>query len=488
MLCSISGEVPEVPVVSMKTGHVFEKRLIEKHLKAVGTCPVTKEELHEKDLLPVKSNDIVRPRPPTATSIPGMMSVFQKEWDSLMLETYTLKQHLDATRTELAHALYQHDAACRVIARLQKERDAARAALGDSKGNVNVAAMEDDEEEEELCGLTEKVKSVMTATAKALTADRKKRIKALAANVVKTSKPEDFKQLSTHSLHTASKPGIRCLDLHPKQQNLVLTGGNDNHAVLFDRDTKKVADTLRSHSGKVTDVAFHPSSDVLLTSSLDSSVVIWRKEGAKFKPAHKLAKHTDAVNALSLHPSGDYFVTASSDKSYGFFDIESGLFRDQVKHEGAFSNIQFHPDGVLLATAAGKKVQIFDAGKRQIAAKFEGHDADITSVAFSENGYYLATADAAGVVHLRDLRKLKTFHTIKSDDISVVKTLSFDASGSFLAVGGNDLRVYSSKGWGELAVFDSHKDVVNAVKFGQNASFLVSGGGPKDRQLKFFGV
>ncbi|KAM3574054.1 hypothetical protein VYU27_003952, partial [Nannochloropsis oceanica] len=71
----------------------------------------------------------VRPRPVTATSVPGLLALFQNEWDALMLETHTLKEHLAATRTELANALYQHDAACRVIARLARERDSALSQL-----------------------------------------------------------------------------------------------------------------------------------------------------------------------------------------------------------------------------------------------------------------------------------------------------------------------------------------------------------------------
>src|SRR6266480_4394293 len=81
---------------------------------------------------------IVRPRPPTLTSIPSLLSVFQNEWDALALETYTLRQQLAQTRQELSTALYQHDAAVRVIGRLTKERDEARDAL--SKVHVGTRA------------------------------------------------------------------------------------------------------------------------------------------------------------------------------------------------------------------------------------------------------------------------------------------------------------------------------------------------------------
>ena len=46
--------MPQEPVISVKTGHLFEKRLIEKYLKAGNKCPISGVELLETDLLSVQ--------------------------------------------------------------------------------------------------------------------------------------------------------------------------------------------------------------------------------------------------------------------------------------------------------------------------------------------------------------------------------------------------------------------------------------------------
>lgn len=56
-------------------------------------------------------------------------------------------------------------------------------------------------------------------------------------------------------------------------------------------------------------------------------------------------------------------------------------------------------------------------------------------------GFYLATAAADdSAVKLWDLRKLSNFKTINLDNNYEVKALRFDHSGTYLAVGGSDLR------------------------------------------------
>mmetsp|Transcript_32009 Transcript_32009/g.55205 ORF Transcript_32009/g.55205 Transcript_32009/m.55205 type:complete len:137 (-) Transcript_32009:1499-1909(-) len=122
--CAISGQPLLEPVVSAKTGHVFEKATITKYIESTGRCPITGVDLRLEDLITVQSQGSAKPRPMSHASIPALIEAFQQEWDASVLETQSLQQHLGALRKELAHSLYQYDAACRVIARLLQENAA----------------------------------------------------------------------------------------------------------------------------------------------------------------------------------------------------------------------------------------------------------------------------------------------------------------------------------------------------------------------------
>ncbi len=73
MLCSISGVVPDEAVVNTKTGFVYERRLITKHLESTGTDPHTGEALGLSDLLPLRGATAARPRPLAAMGVHGLL-------------------------------------------------------------------------------------------------------------------------------------------------------------------------------------------------------------------------------------------------------------------------------------------------------------------------------------------------------------------------------------------------------------------------------
>lgn len=54
------------------------------------------QQKRQKKLIIKKVNKAVQPRPTGSASIPGLLQLFQNEWDASVLETFTLKKQLDA--------------------------------------------------------------------------------------------------------------------------------------------------------------------------------------------------------------------------------------------------------------------------------------------------------------------------------------------------------------------------------------------------------
>lgn len=77
--CAISGQALIDPVVSVKSGHVFERSTITKYIQTTGRCPITNTELSLSDIISLQSNPASKPRPLSQNSIPGLIEAFQNE-------------------------------------------------------------------------------------------------------------------------------------------------------------------------------------------------------------------------------------------------------------------------------------------------------------------------------------------------------------------------------------------------------------------------
>ncbi|KAI9346419.1 WD40-repeat-containing domain protein [Zopfochytrium polystomum] len=544
MFCAISGEAPQEPVVSRKSGFLYEKRLILKYLADNGGKePGTGEDLAEDDLIPIKlSSKIVKPRPPTVNSVPTLLALLQNEWDSVVLETYQLKQQHNQLRQELSNALYENDAAKRVIARLKRERDQARDSLAavsaamattapqaiQEKPTGGEGTMDVDEAApaSETSSLTPAITSVLDSTAAELSQIRRKR--KPGPEVATQDQIRGLHSVrNVDGLHGASNPGVLSVDLLRSRNDWALTGGKDGTLLVtsFAGSRERQVAHAKGHSGKkVTSVAWLQPSGIgaaaaaaaesdsqsyaFVSASADNTTKIWRftaaaGDGEGEEPsveigraAHVVKGHTADVTAVSVHPSGKYFVSASLDLTWAFADAEVGAqvarFHEKDVTKG-YSSISFHPDGVLLGSgSADSVVRIWDVKNGSCVTSFAGsHAGKVTSVAFSENGYYLATAaDGHGLVRLWDLRKLSNFHTIdleKEHGAQAVSRLAWDLSGQYLGVATHkDIRIFLNKQWTELAQFSPHAADITDFKFGLNAHHVVSSG--LDRKIAIFGV
>nr|GMD59795.1 pre-mRNA-processing factor 19 [Ipomoea batatas] len=455
---------------------MFEKRLIERHISDYGKCPVTGEPLTMDDIVPIKTGKIVKPRPVQAASIPGMLGMFQIEWDGLMLSNFALEQQLHTARQELSHALYQHDAACRVIARLKKERDEARELLAQAERDIPMTA----------------------ATATAANTPTLSNGKRAAED--EEMGPEGKKSrpgISSAIITELTDCNTNLSQQRKKRQDIVATGGIDNNAIIFDRSSEQIISTLSGHSKRVTNVKFAVEGEVVVTSSADKTVRVWQgSENGSYDCRHILKDHTAEVQAVTIHATNNYFVTASLDGTWCFNELASGLCLAQVADTSgseSYTSAAFHPDGLILGTGtSGSIVKIWDVKSQANVARFDGHIGSVTAISFSENGYFLATAAQDGV-KLWDLRKLRNFRTFTPyDDNTPTQTVEFDQSGSYLALGGSDIRVYQvasvKSEWGCIRTFPdlSGTGKATCLKFGPDAKYIAVGS--MDRNLRIFGL
>jgi pre-mRNA-processing factor 19 len=360
-ICALSGIATSFPVVSKKTGHVFEKQLIEKYIETTGKCPITHTELNKEDLVEVKGENFSKPRTVSTTSLTGLFKDMQTEFNSLLVESYNLKKDVTNAKNELSHALYQYDASCRVINKLIRERDYIRDQITKYREEIDEQADYEDEgfvgDEYNNMGIYKGLVNRITELTINLIQMRKSR--EIPGDLPTLEAMSNYKENVFTPFNDEKEIGITCLDVHKFKENMFLFGSNKGSVCISSIDKKKGSTSTsinnlyqnNSHKRAINDIQFYPSENIngyaLCCEDTTCSLMISpnNSENVKFIERYRITQHLEGITGISFHPLQEYAIVSSLDSSWSFHNLLKGVCLIKEGTGAELHNIKIHPDG-----------------------------------------------------------------------------------------------------------------------------------------------
>jgi len=414
LVCEISGEPllgkSDDEIVVTPSGHICIKRLLLTKLTENGgmdpfettrELPLSEDQLV---ILQLGNSSSGAPPRPQATSMPNLLGLIQKEYDALVLELFDTRKALTETRRELSQALYQNDAAIRVVARISQERDAIKEQLeqwnasANAPANAAAAAVAGDDsaakaappanEEEQPSA---KRRRILEPTAKvlendlpeedtkamedvwaSLNKDRKPKLKAAASEAPSPKTLGDAVFLEQKAWHKSTNRGIPCIS---SDGHLTLTAGKDKQLIVYNEVDQVVQHTFAlgyvatcvdigkglvvagNAKGKISAYSFGDDSE-----SKESNIDVG-----------------DRVVDVCVHPTGQHVCAATQDGRVivACWVAEEGRLQQIATFEAkeqkeAYTSASLHPDGfIYVAGTKTGKLHVWDFKNKVLATTLQ---------------------------------------------------------------------------------------------------------------------
>jgi WD40 repeat protein len=249
------------------------------------------------------------------------------------------------------------------------------------------------------------------------------------------------RELATLTGHTGF---VTQVAFSPDGQRLVSVS-TDKTMKLWDTATGKEIATLPGHTSFIRHVTFSPDGQRLASASEDTTVKLWN--GTDGKALATLAGHTRAVAHAAFSPDGQRLASASLDWTVKLWDVVAGKEVITLEHQHTVpgesqlfnsAHAVFSPDGKRLASACSDKtVKIWDTATNQEIAALQGHTDLVTDLAFHPDGQRLASASADSTVKVWDVATARDVLTLKGHTFAVLR-VAFSPDGQRLASSGPD--------------------------------------------------
>ncbi|CAI5758303.1 unnamed protein product [Candida verbasci] len=358
MICSISGEQTIEPVISPKSGCIFEKKHIINYIKQFDKDPINNEQLTIDDLIPINQLNNQNLNSPVTDSIPSLLSNLQNEYDSIVLENFTLKKQLQLAKQELSISLYKQDAAINVAAKAIQERDDARMALE----KLTTTLVEED-----------KIDDIDQAKQELFQKHKSQKVKIELNDIV-------------YEMDSEVKYKKKIIDFYYNNEIDVIVGKQKDKLIIYSINGDEIS-SKTAHADQFT-----INNNQLIAYS--KANIIFIDDNQIKLPSH--------VEQIINHPSLNLFIILQQN-SWSIINTEKVL----VNYKDTISHGTLHQDGEILAAIKQEKVYILSISN---GAELGSYDSPfkVVRIRFASNGYWLliqSNNHENSTIQIIDLRK-----------------------------------------------------------------------------------
>ncbi|KIJ12411.1 hypothetical protein PAXINDRAFT_171219, partial [Paxillus involutus ATCC 200175] len=267
---------------------------------------------------------------------------------------------------------------------------------------------------------------------------------------------------------------VYCISFYPDESKLV-SGSSDGTLCVWDRKMGAVQ-VLSGHTDRVCDVDVSWDGKMIVSGSMDKTVRIW--DGESGETMRVFEGHEHWVRSVEFSRDSSRVVSGSDDGIVQVWSVETGeLAFEPIKCCVDVYCVRYSPSGDRIASG-GHSVHVWDAetgsGILSIRNSFKG----ITSLVWTADGTHLIGVGGR-IVTIWSSRNGEQLRVWKAHDhISFISTLSLSPTSAHLVTsnwGENTAFVFDISTGEQVAVFNHDGSTSYGVAYSSSGSFIATG-------------